>query len=203
MRTRRILLLILFVVAAILVIWAINSRNKQKQESEALADNGKKTEVKKNNNGNYIVIDKQTMTLKLYSQNDSLIYDFPMACGKNYGTKRKSGDMKTPEGNFKIEKIQDASTWVHDFKDGKGVIEGAYGPYFLRLETPGYSGIGIHGTHAPESLGTRATEGCIRVENGNLLKLKEHVRVGTEVIIRPSDKDIAADKSYAEENKEK
>lgn len=201
MRTRRILLLILFVVAVVMTILVI--RKKTSTESETPVDNGKKTEVKKGNNEEFIVIDKQSMTLKLYSPNDSLIYEFPMACGKNYGNKRKPGDMKTPEGDFKIEKIQDASTWVHDFKDGKGEIAGAYGPYFFRLETPGHSGIGIHGTHAPESLGTRATEGCIRVENKNLLKLKEHVRVGTKVKILPSDKDIAADKSDAEENKEK
>lgn len=199
MKNKRFILLCLFILA----IGICGVMLLRKKDTTTAVKEKNNTEVKKVKKCEYIVIDKQSMTLKLYSPNDSLIYEFPMACGKNYGNKRKPGDMKTPEGDFKIEKIQDASTWVHDFKDGKGEIAGAYGPYFFRLETPGHSGIGIHGTHAPESLGTRATEGCIRVENGNLLKLKEHVRVGTEVIIRPSDKDIAADKSYAEENKEK
>ena len=43
--------------------------------------------------------------------------------------------MKTPEGDFTIREINDSSAWKHDFKDGLGMIEGAYGPYFIRLWT--------------------------------------------------------------------
>jgi hypothetical protein len=45
---------------------------------------------------------------------------------KNKGNKEKSGDMRTPESPagepFTITMIQDASTWVHDFGDGRGSI---------------------------------------------------------------------------------
>ena len=73
---------------------------------------------------------------------------FGVAVGKNAGDKQRAGDMRTPEGSFTVEQVQDASWWSHDFGDGKGEIKGAYGPWFIRLKT-GWRGIGIHGTHDP------------------------------------------------------
>ena len=54
----------------------------------------------------------------------------------------------------------------------------------MRLET-GWKGIGIHGTHDPASLGTAATEGCIRLENSDLVRLVTRLPIGTKVEIRP------------------
>lgn len=108
---------------------------------------------------------------------------YRVAVGKNKGDKERPGDMRTPEGEFSVTQIQNASYWTHDFNDGKGVIEGAYGPLFLRLATPPWQGIGIHGTHDPDSLGQEATEGCIRMHNDDLLELREIVDIGTPVII--------------------
>lgn len=129
-----------------------------------------------------IYISKSEMTLTLYDANGQVVVAYPMACGKNKGHKQKTGDMRTPEGKFSLQQIQDASKWTHDFKDGKGVIKGAYGPCFMRLKT-GFSGIGIHGTHDPKSIGTRATEGCIRLENKNAEALSKKVTLGMTVII--------------------
>ncbi|MBO7262449.1 MAG: LysM peptidoglycan-binding domain-containing protein [Alistipes sp.] len=151
------------------------------------------------NKADHIVISKESMTLNLYDSDGGLIFSFPVAVGKNYGNKEKIGDMKTPEGEFSIVQIQDASAWTHDFKDGKGVIAGCYGNWFIRLKTPPHTGIGIHGTHAPESIGTRATEGCIRLNNADLDKLKPLVREGMKVTIESSVKDMEAD-GRTEEN---
>lgn len=141
----------------------------------------------------YIIISKQDFTLSLYDSDDRLVCRFPVAVGKNYGNKQRSGDMKTPEGDFSIQQIQPASDWGHDFGDGKGWIPNCYGNWFIRLKTPPHRGIGIHGTHAPESIGTRATEGCIRLRNADLDSLKPMVKVGMPVAILPSDADREAD----------
>ncbi len=87
--------------------------------------------------------------------------------GENPGDKERVGDRRTPEGVFRVESIQQRFTaWVHDFDDGKGPVEGAYGPFFIRPRRYGpLEGIGIHGTHDPSSLGTRTTEGCKRLDN--------------------------------------
>ena len=141
----------------------------------------------------HIVISKQTMTLRLYDSEGALICMFPVATGKHAGNKERPGDMKTPEGTFTIEEVVPAAHWTHDFGDGKGVIEGCYGNWFIRLKTPPHRGIGIHGTHDPASIGTRATEGCIRLENNDLDSLRPMVHIGMRVTIEAGDADLRAD----------
>ena len=141
----------------------------------------------------FVVIDKQEMRLHVYDYKGKERMDCPVTTGFNYGNKRRVGDYRTPEGIFRIEEIMDASTWEHDFGDGLGSIKGAYGPLFFRLRTPGHKGIGIHGTHKPEMLGKRDSEGCIRLQNENLVKFRTLVRPGTVVIVLPGDGDVVAD----------
>lgn len=137
----------------------------------------------------FLIISKETMTLSVYDHQGEIINKFNIACGKNIGNKEKIGDMKTPEGVFPIIDIQDASTWTHDFDDGKGEIDGAYGSHFIRLGTE-FKGIGIHGTHDNASIGKRTTEGCIRLNNDDLLTLVEYVKVGIPVVIIPTKEDV-------------
>lgn len=138
----------------------------------------------------FIYVSKLDMTLTLVGADGKVVVTYPMACGRNKGHKQRKGDFRTPEGKFSLQQIQDASTWSHDFNDGKGVIKNAYGPYFMRLKT-GFSGIGIHGTHDPASIGTRATEGCIRLNNENVAALQKKVTLGMPVIIGP-EKGVAS-----------
>jgi len=138
----------------------------------------------------FILVSKEDLTLKVFSYKGEKIAEYAIACGKNMGNKTITGDMKTPEGVFHVSDIQNSSGWSHDFGDGKGKITGAYGPYFIRLHTPGFSGIGIHGTHDSNSVGTRATEGCIRLKNEDLKKLVKQVKIGEVVIITPSKLDL-------------
>ena len=137
--------------------------------------------------GTSILIKKSAFRLYLF-ESGNVVQSWPIALGKNEGQKRVSGDMKTPNGSFPIDEVLDSSYWTHDFHDGKGEIEGAYGPYFISLDTSALSGgawdgIGIHGTHDPASIGTRASEGCIRMHNSDLLALKKQISVGTQVTI--------------------
>lgn len=133
----------------------------------------------------FIVISKQALTLDLVNAQGRSIAHYRIACSKYFGNKECRGDNKTPEGSFKITQLLNARGLSHDFGDGKGPVRNAYGPWFLRLSVPGYIDIGIHGTHLPESIGTRATEGCIRLTNEDITDLKERVHVGTPVIILP------------------
>jgi len=144
------------------------------------------------NNSTFIIVTKEDMRLTVYDYRGKKIDTYPIACGKNYGNKEEQGDLKTPEGVFNVCDIQNASDWKHDFNDGKGKIQGAYGPFFIRLMVPNYNGIGIHGTHDSNSIGTRVTEGCIRLNNKDLIKLVKQIRAGTVVVILPSKKDITS-----------
>lgn len=141
----------------------------------------------------HIVISKQTHTLTLYGSDGSVLATYPVATGKNPGNKRVAGDMKTPEGEFIVTQVQRATHWTHDLGDGNGRIDGYYGNWFIRLDTRPHTGMGIHGTHTPECIGTRSTEGCIRMRNEDLDALHALVKEGMRVIIEPGDADKATD----------
>jgi lipoprotein-anchoring transpeptidase ErfK/SrfK len=136
-----------------------------------------------------ILVDKSEHMLYLYD-GDTVVRKWTCAVGRGgLGQKQRRGDNMTPVGTFRIDEIDDASSWTHDFGDGKGAIAGAYGPWFLSLDTNelsggAWDGIGIHGTHDPASLGTDASEGCIRLDNRNLEELHRIARVGMLVEIR-------------------
>ena len=130
-----------------------------------------------------IVITKSAFTLEVF-EGAKRVATYPVAIGKNPGDKKGPGDLRTPEGKFTVVSIENAAAWTHDFRDGKGPVKGAYGPWFVRLET-GWKGIGIHGTHDPASIGKAATEGCIRLENTDLVRLVTRLPIGTRVKIRP------------------
>ena len=141
--------------------------------------------LKETESAPFVVVDKQNFTLTLVDSTGGVIKQWGIACAVNYGPKKMRGDHKTPEGTFKITQLLYAKGLSHDFHDGKGPIKDAYGPWFLRLGVPGFIDIGIHGTPFPESIGSRATEGCIRMRNEDVTDLKQRVKVGTTVIILP------------------
>jgi len=142
-------------------------------------------------NSTFIIINKQELMLYHYNFQGELLQKSKISCGKKFGNKEDIGDNKTPEGVFGIGQIDNSSTWSHDFADDSlGEIKGAYGPYFIRLIVPGQKGIGIHGTSVPNSIGTRASEGCIRMHNDDLVNLVKHLGTASVVVITPSQSDI-------------
>ena len=144
------------------------------------------------NSSSFIVVSKKDLRLIVYARSNRgdtiALASYPVCMGKNKGNKQGKGDMRTPESPagkpFTITMIQDASTWKHDFGDGRGNIL-SYGHWFLRLDTPGHSGIGIHGsTNNESSVPGRGSEGCIRLRDDDLIQLKENYAfVGMRVVI--------------------
>lgn len=129
----------------------------------------------------WVRIDKGDYKLYLYKGPD-VEKTYEVAVGRNPGDKERVGDNKTPNGIFTVQSIENSSAWSHDFGDGKGIIQGAYGPWFIRLRT-GWRGIGIHGTHDPDSLGSMVSEGCVRMHNSELEELKQFANVKMKVVI--------------------
>ena len=136
----------------------------------------------------HIVISKEAMCLKVYDVDNRLVCRFGVAIGRGEGDKREVGDMCTPEGEFSILSIEDASKWLYD--GGDGIVEGYYGDWFIRLSTE-YKGIGIYGTSDSSIIGERATEGSIRLLNSDLDSLKSLVSEGMKVRIDAKDIHIA------------
>ena len=143
----------------------------------------------------FIVISKQEFRLYVYEQVDKdtlLVAHYPVCIALNNGNKQRVGDKKTPESTmkkpFSISQIQSASSWKHDFKDGRGNIP-SYGDWFIRLSTPPHTGIGIHGSTSNESsVPGQDSEGCIRLRDNDIIHLKQHYAcVNMPVIIKAAD----------------
>ena len=62
----------------------------------------------------------------------------------------------------------------------KGGPENPLGARALYLRSTLYR---IHGTNAPWTIGTRASSGCIRMRNEDVVDLYERVKVGTRVVV--------------------
>lgn len=139
----------------------------------------------------FIVVDKSRMKVLLFDHYGRQEKSYGMACAKNFGTKHKKADSRTPEGFFSVEGVYNSEDWL--FTDDDGVTspkKGQFGPRFIRLKIPTTSQIGIHGTCAPWSIGGRSSHGCIRIKNENILELVELVEKGMPVIVVPGRKDV-------------
>jgi lipoprotein-anchoring transpeptidase ErfK/SrfK len=119
-----------------------------------------------------IQIDKSKNVLVLYS-NGEAVKKYSVATGKKNCT---------PVGEFKITDKLVNPTW---FKTGAilppGSPENALGTRWMGFDKPSY---GIHGTIMPKSIGSQASEGCVRMLNKEVEELYSVVPVGTKVTIQ-------------------
>jgi lipoprotein-anchoring transpeptidase ErfK/SrfK len=135
----------------------------------------------------YIEVIKHSFILTAYidaTKAEVVAGPWPCAIGSNPdgADKQTVGDCRTPEGRHLIVSVEDSHVW----KDDKGYL--AYGPWFLRLQgqeaaNAAWTGIGIHGTHEPESMGHKASHGCVRLTNERSTFLKDLVRAGETVVV--------------------
>jgi lipoprotein-anchoring transpeptidase ErfK/SrfK len=109
---------------------------------------------------------------KLYwVRNNSVVKAYPIAIGRD--------GMETPA----------PSTWkiLAKYKTDPGSV---YGPRKMRLfrqrgSSYVFTAYGIHGTNQEWVIGTKASHGCIRMYNRDVLELWPQVPLGTLVFIRP------------------
>ena len=126
----------------------------------------------------FIVIYKTKAIMDVRNSRGSVVVRYPISIGANpdLADKVAVGDRRTPEGNFTISAISESSGWKFEG-------ELAYGPWFLALNTPPWTGYAIHGTNESYLIGAPASHGCIRLNVENINQLKKAVRVGTPVKI--------------------
>jgi lipoprotein-anchoring transpeptidase ErfK/SrfK len=135
---------------------------------------GKRTEVSRSYRrlsypaATSIVIDKSDFRL-YWVKGDVLLESYPIAIGRV--------GMETPTRLWKIN--------AKYHTDPKGV----YGPRKMRLFRQSgsgweYTAYGIHGTNEPWVIGTKASHGCIRLYNADILDLFPQVPLGTLVLTR-------------------
>lgn len=139
---------------------------------------------------NYLIeINKSTNQLILY-QNGIKYKTYPIATGKT--------DDLTPEGTFHmVVKIKQPG-WKHI---PGGAPDNPLGDRWLGIRVNGDRGreYGMHGTNQPSSIGTYASNGCVRMRKDDLHELYETIPEGTPVWIHkngPSTGKWEGDISY-------
>ncbi|MDR6227368.1 L,D-transpeptidase family protein [Desmospora profundinema] len=127
---------------------------------------------------NYAIeVNKKTNQLTLY-RNGTVAKTYPVATGRTSSL--------TPEGTFEIIIKINKPGW-------KGIPGGdpsnPLGERWLGLQVNGDNGrtYGIHGTNRPESIGSHASMGCVRMYNEDVIELYNTVPAGTLVRIHNGD----------------
>ncbi|HWH14061.1 MAG TPA: L,D-transpeptidase family protein [Miltoncostaeaceae bacterium] len=125
-----------------------------------------------------ILIDRGRFRLTL--ARNGRLRTFPVAVGQ--------AAYPTPSGDFRVVNMQRNPTWYPPdsrWAAGLGPVPpGAGNPLGTRWIGISSPGIGMHGTPAPSSIGTRASHGCIRMYMRDVETLFALVSIGTPVHIR-------------------
>ncbi len=127
-----------------------------------------------------IVVDKPRTRLNVVNVFGDTLYTCGVCASMNRGQKHASDDCRTPEGNFGLVGVYNSTDWRY-----KGTGAKCYGPFFIHVYTPGFYGIGIHGTDAPYSVPGRRSHGCMRLHNEDIVKVRRMVTKDSRIIILP------------------
>lgn len=140
----------------------------------------------------WIGVNKEQLRLTLYGGYEP-VKTFQVSIGRGRGTVKKSReDLITPSGTFTIYRvIEDATKLVYDpawFNEEGEPQEGVYGAKLISFYNKWQ--IAIHGTNNPGSVGKRATHGCIRLRNPDIINLAQHVKKGMKLVIVEKNEDM-------------
>lgn len=136
-----------------------------------------------------LIINKRKMRLYVVNAFGDTLAHYPVCASANRGQKRGKDDMRTPEGTFTIAGVYNSTDWRY-----KGTGAKCYGPFFISVNTPGFYGIGVHGTNAPGSVPGRRSHGCIRMHNEDIVVVRKLVDKDSKIIILPDDETEAKKK---------
>ncbi len=133
-------------------------------------------------NENAVIVEKLTQTFFVYSHNGNgwtKHLQVPCSTGEVAGIKLRAGDKKTPEGIYfaKDEYEDKYLTPVY----GKKAFPIDYPNLIDKLHNRNGSAIWIHGTNKP--LKPMDSNGCIALENENVVKLSDYIHLDSTPII--------------------
>ena len=127
-----------------------------------------------------ILVEKATQELRLLRFDGSYknLNTFKCASGENPGKKQKEKDGKTPEGIYFNNKIY-RDTQVTVF--GNRAFGINYPDVFDQFEQNGGTGIFLHGSN--KEITPYSTNGCVVLDNEDLIRLDPHIQTGKTPII--------------------
>lgn len=125
----------------------------------------------------HAVVDKSDYWIDVFIDGMWLL-GYPIGHGK---------DNCTPIGDFVVDILQKQPMWQP--RDGRSPVaygeEGnPLGERWIGFKDGAHTGLGIHGTSDPESIGFQGSEGCIRLKNEDVVNVYPWMRSGTKIHVR-------------------
>ncbi len=132
-----------------------------------------------------VVVDKTREELLVLKENDDyfdIIRSYKISLGGKIGAKEKEGDLKTPEGLYKIVEVKEDDE-----------LPTMYGPRAFVLNYPNRfdeaqgrtgGGIWLHGSGQGSK--TPDTKGCVELDDWNIMELGKWIDIDTTVVIFPT-----------------
>lgn len=149
--------------------------------------------------GHILILNKFTKKLFVTKETEngySVVKEFPVSLGKMPGDKKLQGDNKTPEGIYTLIDLRTDEE-----------LPDKYGPFAAVLNYPNKedlkqgktgTGIWIHGTG--NNTLTPDTQGCIELNDNNLIQLFSYIGKGVKIIILPEKIDISPKRKIIQED---
>lgn len=126
---------------------------------------------------------KKLLILKEEREYYEVVQSYEISLGQMIGAKEKEGDLRTPEGFYKILEIKNDEE-----------LADLYGPRAFVLDYPNRfdvadgrtgGGIWLHGSG--QGLKTPDTRGCVELDDPNIIALGQWAKIGTEIAIFPEN----------------
>ncbi len=134
--------------------------------------------------GHTVVVDAVERMAAVYSANKTMLAAFPITPGK---------PKFIPMGQWEVQTMMTTPSFRYD---KQFLEEGVRGDQAFQLP-PGpnspvgiiwcglsKSGIGLHGTASPHTIGRSRSAGCVRLANWDAIRLPQLIRPGARVIVR-------------------
>jgi lipoprotein-anchoring transpeptidase ErfK/SrfK len=129
----------------------------------------------------WVTINKSTRILTVYIE-DEVFKKFPIAVGSRIAL--------TPSGKFTFVSRGVNPRWGgggHSEPIAGGAPNNPLGKRWIGISKNGGSRYGVHGNASPNSIGTNASNGCIRMINNDVVVLYDYIKIGTPVWMGTTD----------------
>ncbi|MCA8998900.1 MAG: L,D-transpeptidase family protein [Planctomycetaceae bacterium] len=123
------------------------------------------------------VVDQDQFLLTIHAHG-YYVASFPIGIG---------AEGKTPLGTFHVkDKLADPTYYGPDGTIAHDDPTNPLGEYWIEIndDVGSLSGIGIHGTIDPDSIGTPSSRGCVRLRDADIAAVFQLLSIGSEVVIR-------------------
>jgi lipoprotein-anchoring transpeptidase ErfK/SrfK len=131
-----------------------------------------------------IVVDTTERMAAVYTSDEMMVAAFPITPGKPQfipvGTWKVQSMMTTPSFRYDKQFLEEGVRGEEAFQ----LPPGPNSPIGIIWCGLSKSGIGLHGTALPRTIGRTRSAGCVRLANWDAIRLPTLIRPGTRVIVR-------------------